>query len=228
MKSRLAGFLVAAGMSLAANAETFHFTPITDSGNPLLQALGNQLTLNVTDGGAGNVLFTFTNDGSINSTIARVFLDAPANLFSNVAVASQSAGVTFAPNTGPGNLPAGNTVNFTATNQFGASAPPPIDGVNDSTGFPGESLTLSGTLNPGTTFADVISSLDTTGAAALRAGAHVISIAQANDESASFVNVPGTPGGGGSPPPPVPEPETYGMLLAGLGFLTVALRRRRG
>jgi hypothetical protein len=32
----------------------------------------------------------------------------------------------------------------------------------------------------------------------------------------------------GTPPPPVPEPETYAMLLAGLGLLGWTAKRRRG
>lgn len=31
-----------------------------------------------------------------------------------------------------------------------------------------------------------------------------------------------------TPPPPVPEPETYAMLLAGLGMIVTVARRRRG
>lgn len=45
---------------------------------------------------------------------------------------------------------------------------------------------------------------------------------------------PGNPGGhhgggqhGGGSTPPVPEPETYGMLVAGLGLMAAVARRRR-
>jgi hypothetical protein len=37
----------------------------------------------------------------------------------------------------------------------------------------------------------------------------------------------GGSGGGGNETPPVPEPETYAMMLAGLGALGMVVRRRR-
>ncbi|MBS1190915.1 MAG: hypothetical protein H6R10_2707 [Rhodocyclaceae bacterium] len=231
MNPKLAGLCLTMGMSLAVQADTFHFTPITDQGNPLLQSLGNQLTVDVTQGGADNVLMTFSNPGNINSTIAQVYLDdSPVDLFSSVAVASQSTGVSFSAGANPGNLPGGNAPAFAfdATSSFGANPPAPTSGVNDSGRYPGEFLTLSATLNSGHTFADAINSLSAGNASNgnfLRIGAHVISIADLNDASASFLDT-GT-GGGAAPPPPIPEPETWGMLMAGLGFLTALARRRR-
>lgn len=231
MKLKFAGLALGVGVTLAAQADTFNFTPITDPGDSLLQSLGSQLTMDVTDGGSGNVLFTFTNPGNINSTIAQVYLDdSPVDLFSDIGIASQSPGVRFARGASPANLPGGNNpaFGFSATSQFGAAPPPPTAGINDNSSFPGESLTLSATLNAGKSFADVIGSLaggGPTDGDFLRLGLHVISIAGLNDDSASFLDT-GT-GGGASPPPPIPEPETYGMLMAGLGIMAAMARRRQ-
>lgn len=230
MKAKLAGLALFTGMSLAAHAASFNFTPVTDPGNPILQALGNQLVMEVTQGGADNVLFTFTNNGNLESSISRVYLDdAPANLFSSFSVAAQSPGVNFAMNAEPPTLTdaGADPFRFFATDSAESVVPRFNNGVNDRAEAPGEFLTLSGLLNAGKTFADVVASLGsgpTSQGNLLRVGLRVIGINQFNDSgSASFLDT----GPGSGPTAPIPESSTYGMLLAGLGLITAIARRRQ-
>ena len=235
MKKKLAGLTLLMGMSLAAYAETYHFTPIIDTNNTasnsLAVQLGNQLTMDVTSGANNTALFTFSNTGSVNSVLSRVYFDdSPSDLFSDISVVSgNTASVDFREVAGTP-LPGGNipTFVFSTTDQFNAASPQVVKGVNN--GGAGEFLTLSAVLNGGRTFADVISSLnagDETDKNFLRVGLRVISVEGLNtcDCGMSYLDKGG--GGGASPPPPIPEPETYGMLMAGRGLLTALGRRRQ-
>lgn len=236
MKAKLAGFVLCAGLSLAAQADTFHFTPMINPNNPgdlgLLLDLGNQLTMDVTEGSSNNAVFTFTNDaggGDIDSVITKIyFADAQSDLFSNVAIAGSGGGdVDFNP-VSPTPLPGGTTpLAFDTTDELDAAHPHPFMGINNTTASPGEFLTLSAALNPGRTFADVISSLNAgseTNPGFLRVGLRVTSIDQFDDNRMSYIDR-GAAGSG--LPPPIPEPATYGMLLAGLGLVSAIARRRQ-
>ena len=236
MKAKLAGLVLFSGMALAAQAATYHFTPITRptdaSAQNTVVDLGNQLAMNVTDGGGNTALFTFTNSGSVTSSLSKIYFDDnPSNLFSNVSVRTSSGSNVAFQGVSPSGLPGGDTppLSFTTTHQFNAS-----DGVNNTTSGSGESLTLAATLQAGKTFADVVNSLDGGNEAAtsfLRIGLRVGSIAGGIRDDfcgcgISFMDK-GTGDGGASPPPPVPEPATYGMLVAGLGLISAMVRRRR-
>ena len=240
MNPKLTGLVAALGLSLGAQAQTYTFTPIRNADNTALQSLGRQLAVDVSQGTDGNVLFTFSNPSS-DATISRIYLDdAPSNLFSNVSIANESSGVDFSANRRPGNLVGGNTstYGFQATEQFSAVNPVTTNGLTGS----GETLTLAATPNEGVTFADVVNSLNTgntTNRDGLRLGIQANNISQFNNRSATFLDTAGasgggnggnggTDGGGGAtPPPPIPEPETYGMLMAGLGLMAALSRRRR-
>jgi hypothetical protein len=228
MKAKLAGLALLSGMSLAASAATFLFTPITAPNNTVLQRLGNQLTMEVTDGGADNVVFSFTNNGGIESSLSRVYFDdSPSNLFASFSVANQSPGVNFAMNANPPNLTRGELWpwGFFATDSAAAVRPRFTNGISNSSDTPGETLSLVGFLNTGVTFADVLTSLTAGSPSAgqfLRVGLRVIGIDQFNDSgSASFLDV------GTGTPVPIPESSTFGMLLAGLGLITAIARRRQ-
>ena len=97
--------------SVAVLAETYHFLPINPNNNNIgaPNAVGNQLTLDVTDSGLGSALFSFTNSGVISSSIVDVYFSDPAPIiFSTFSIFSQSFGVNFSldsPN--PANFPEG-------------------------------------------------------------------------------------------------------------------------
>lgn len=227
-KLKLTALALLSGMSLGASAVTYHFTPVTTPSDLIFENLGKQLTMNVTDGGAGSVLFTFTNDGSLESSLSRIYVDdSPSNLFASFSISSQTGGVNYAMNADPPNLIGAEAAPFTffATDSAGALAPRFNSGIKDSAEAPGDSLTLSGFLNTGKTFADVVASLSggpPTQASILRVGLRVIgSINESNDATnASFLDA-------GAAAPPIPESSTYGMLLAGLGLITAIARRRQ-
>ncbi|MBS1190916.1 MAG: hypothetical protein H6R10_2708 [Rhodocyclaceae bacterium] len=231
MRAKLAGLILLSGMSLAAQAASFNFTPITQPGDPILEGLGKQFVMEVTPGTASDeVLFTFTNRGSLESSITRVYVDdAPSNLFASFAVGSQSTGVDFAPNASPANLADADVdpYRFFATDSAAARFPRFNNGVNDNAEAPGEFVTLSGILNAGKTFSDVVASLaggPPSQGNLLRVGLRAIGIDRFNDSgSASFLDT----GPGSGSLAPIPETSTYGMLLAGLGLITLIARRKQ-
>lgn len=196
--------------SAAAMATTYNFTQITSNGNA---SVGSQLLVDVTQSGA-NVLFTFTNTSVIASSITDIYFDfGNTSYFSSVSndilgAAGDSAGVNFSDGASPGDLPAGNTVSFTADAGGDSNSPNvPANGVNGSTEF----VKFLGTTLTGITFADVLAGIDS---GAFRLGLHVQAID--GEGSESFVN---------SPPSEVPLPAAgwlFGSALIGL----MGLRRR--
>jgi hypothetical protein len=236
MKAKFAGLVLLTGMSLAANAATYHFTPITDPNNPnhlnTVINLGNQLSMEVTNGGSNNTLFTFRNSGGISSALSRIYFDdSPSNLFSTVAIQGGSGTDVDFRSVAASPLPGGSipTFSFTTTHQFDSR-----DAVHNTTGANGEFLTLAATLRAGRTFSDVVTSLnagDETDTSFLRIGLRLTSLDGIQDFCGcgiSFLDRGVDSGGGAAPPPPIPEPETYGMLLAGLGLISAMARRRKG
>ena len=194
-------------------ANTYNFSQITSNGN---QAVGSQLLVDVTQSGS-NVLFTFTNTSVIASSITDIYFDyGNTNYFSSVSnntlgAAGDSAGVSFSDGATPPNLPAGNTVGFTADASGDSNSGAPgvsANGVNASTEF----VKFLGTTLNGITFGDVLAGLDS---GALRLGLHVQSIGTKGG-SESFVN---------TPPNAVPLPTAgwlFGSALVGL----MGLRRK--
>ena len=171
-----------------------------------------QLSVDVTDIGGGQVLFSFSNTGPAASSITDVYFDdgtllGIAGLIDSDDDALGSfgdVGVDFSPDGSPPDLPGGNAVGFEVTAGFLADSDPPAqpNGVN-----PLELLGIVFDLQGGGTFADIVSEL-TSGE--LRIGIHVQGFATGGSES--FVNLP------------MPEPGT--ALLLGLGLGVLGLRRR--
>lgn len=222
IKSILTLFLLAA--TTATLASTYTFNQITTNGST---GVGAQLQMDVTNSG-GNALFTFSNNIGIASSITDIYFDyGNTNYFTSISnnvlgSAGDSTGVNFSDGASPANLPAGNTVGFSA--DFGADSNSPTlsNGVNAA----GEWVAFLGTLSQGSSFSQVLAAIDS---GALRVGLHVQGIEvisqhgfderfEIETESESFVN--GTPNA-------VPLPAAawlFGSAL--LGF--VGFKRREG
>jgi len=163
------------------------------------------LTVDVWDG-TGVVNFTFYNDSSIQSSVARIYFDDGSLL--GIAEIIEGPGTQFRSQAPPGDLPGGNLLDpwFVADREFtiGSQNPPPWKGVNNLQD-PREWVTVRYNLINGGDLAGVLAELNT---GMLRVGLHVIDVDGVYSESAILI----------------PEPAT--VLLLGLGAL-VLLRRRR-
>ena len=136
--------------SAEARAELFGFSAISNNSGDSTD-LAQQLCVNVTDAGSGQVLFTFYNnpdfdlfpefntDDPIPSSITEVYFDDGTLL--GWPTIENSEGVNFINGADPGNLPGGNSLDpeFIATALFSAESDPEaqINGVNE-----GESVGL--------------------------------------------------------------------------------------
>ncbi|MBC7756660.1 MAG: hypothetical protein H7Z20_08500 [Bdellovibrio sp.] len=185
VKASLVAPLLLATTTVFAN--TYNFTQITSNGNA---PVASQLLVDVTQSGA-NVLFKFTNSSVIASSITDIYFDyGNTNYFTSVSnnilgAAGESAGVNYTDGATPPNLPAGNTIGFSA-DASGDSAPPVMaNGVNASS----EYAAFLGTLGLSNSFSDVIAALDSN---AFRIGLHVQAIGDLGGSEA-FVNDPGNP-----------------------------------
>ncbi len=207
-----AGSLVAGLAPTAATAIPIGFGCISNN-NATDCAIGEaQLSVDVTDAGGSQVLFTFSNSGPLLSAITDVYFDDGTllgiagliDLDDNALGPFGDAGVDFSTGASPADLPGGGVVGFVTTAGFSADADAPVafEGVD-----PGETLGIVFDLIGGGNFADIIAEL-TNGD--LRIGIHVQDYSGGGSES--FVNVP------------VPEPGT--ALLIGLGLVGLALSPR--
>jgi hypothetical protein len=165
-----------------------------------------QLTVDVTDAGGGQVLFTLNNAGPQASSITDVYFDDGGLLLGIASIDNSDPGVSFSELATPPSLPAANqaTPPFQATAGLSANSDPPVqpNGVN-----PGESLGIVLDLLGGQTFADAVAALND---GSLRIGIHVQGFASGGSES--FVGVP----------------EPHAAILFGVGALlvTAGIRRR--
>ena len=162
-----------------------------------------QLTVDVSDPGGGQVLFTFHNSGPGAASITDVYFD-DGSLLAIASIVDAPPQVVFSPFASPGNLPGGSDASPPFVSTFSADSDPPVSGSGVN---PGESLGILFDLQGGQAFADV---LDDLADGTLRIGIHVQSFATGGSES--FVNVP--------------EPNVLG--LGGLGLLGLWRFSRRG
>jgi hypothetical protein len=172
-----------------------------------------QLSVTVSDPGAGQVLFRFDNSGPAASSITDVYFD-DGTLLGIASLSDSGAGVAFSTGSSPPNLPGGNSMSepFETTAGFSADSDPPVQpkGVN-----PGEWLEVLFDLLPGMSFGDVIDALEQgAGDGGLRIGIHVQGFASGGSES--FVNTP-----------MIPLPPALLLGLSGLSGLGLVRRVRR-
>ena len=143
LKNLLKSFLLISASAVATQSQavTYGFDCITGNVAGDCSIGEAQLTVDVTDAGAGQVLFTFNNAGPEASSITDVYFD-DGSISSISAIASidnSVPGVNFSIGAAPPDLPGGNSISpaFNATMGLTADSNPPTQprGVN-----PGETL----------------------------------------------------------------------------------------
>ncbi|HQT32258.1 MAG TPA: PEPxxWA-CTERM sorting domain-containing protein [Thiobacillus sp.] len=207
------GMTLSSAVFAVSASTTYSFVGVTSTNAANVATGVAALSMEVIDLGGSQVAFKFTNNSI--SSVADVYFD-DGTLLGIASISDSGTGVAFTQYATPADLPGGNnlTPTFSTTAGFSADSDAPVsfNGVTS-----GEWLTITFNLQAAQTYASVISALSLPnygGIGDLRVGLHVQSFADGGSES--FVNVPA----------PVPEPETYAMLLAGLGLVGFAARRK--
>lgn len=197
--------------SQSVRAGLYSFEPVTGN-SEYRYSMASQLSLELTPASAGQVLFTFYNDGPSGSnydvdspltgSIAQVYFDNDGASLSFDSF-EPSAGVSFNLGATPGNLPGGNNINpvFDASFSAGADNPAPDNGVNS-----GEYLGMlfNGDLS------EVISAIDTE---SLRIGMHVTGINGGTSDS-YVLNI-------------ISNPVPGGFLLGFIGLIIAGVKLRK-
>ena len=162
------------------------------------------LYIEVSNGGANQVEFSFYNESSIDSCIAQIYFDDDDGSLLGIANIA-GLGVSFSQSAVSGNLPGAKLLDpaFETTSEFSidADSPPPKNGIN-----PGEWGIISFDLTNDGTLEDVISGLNTN---ILRVGVHVIDLPDGSSISAVSV------------------PELGTLMLLGTAGVWILTRKKR-
>jgi hypothetical protein len=203
LKHTILGLAVLATMPLMASAQSF--TCITNNSGVCSSDGGAQSYLSWETN--GNELTVYNSDVASNTSfISSIYFGGEGSEFTTLY--QQSTGVAFESGATPAALPAGNTISFSSTSSFSSVQ----QGSNQDGVDAGEWISF------------MIPQLQQSLASSnpLTFGVHLQGIG-AMDYSESLING----GGGGGVVSVVPEPETYALLLAGLGVIGGVIRRRK-
>jgi hypothetical protein len=204
LKHTILGLAVLATMPLMASAQSF--TCITNNSGVCSSDGGAQSYLSWETN--GNELTVYNSDVASNTSfISSIYFGGEGSEFTTLY--QQSTGVAFESGATPAALPAGNTISFSSTSSFSSVQ----QGSNQDGVDAGEWISF------------MIPQLQQSLASSnpLTFGVHLQGIG-AMDYSESLIN---GGGGGGGVVSVVPEPETYALLLAGLGVIGGVIRRRK-
>ena len=192
------------GWSPAVQAQVYTFGCITanDETGTDCYAAEAQLRLTLT-GNASHVLFTFSNVGLVASSITDIYFGSGLNTSLTGASIINGSGVSFSFGASPGSLPAGGAYSFSTETDADSNRPTQRNGVN-----PGETVSF----NFLSSYSATVAAMNTFAYNTV-VGIHVQGFA--NRESEALVTTA------------IPEPETYALMLAGLGAIAFMARRRR-
>jgi len=153
-------------LSTDARANTYGFKSITNTVAVDATAGEAQLTVDVTDPGGDQVLFTFKNEGTESMFISDIYFDDGA-VVGIASIDNTHIGVMFSYPDEPGNLPGGNTAYppfVTSSTEPGKDDPPHFSAFNDPGAEwgvnPGEYVGILFDIEVGKVFDDVINALN--------------------------------------------------------------------
>jgi hypothetical protein len=201
-------------LSLSASAATVNFQCLDNNSGTCGTNVAPYITASLNDLGGGQVQFLFSNSLPTAGRIREAFIDEGSNNFFSTFTITPTTGTSFVVFTS-GTLPGGNGAPYSFTTDHGAGRTGgAANGVD-----PGETLDLRGTLNPGFTFANILSNLalGPLSTNSLRLGAHVQSLPGGFSEGLISNYDPPS-----QSPSPTPEPATFalvGVTLIGLVYL---------